>query len=87
MSTGCGLIKRLGECKTQGIKKTSFLKRKGGGQTLSEGFQSTFSIFHWLKHCGVVRVVSWEVIGNRGLNKDRGKVAAELAAGVCPVPL
>lgn len=39
-----------------------------GEQTLSEGFQSTFNIFHWLKHCVVVRVVSWEGIGNRGLN-------------------
>lgn len=39
-----------------------------GKQTLSEGFQSTFSIFYWLKYCGVVRVASWEVIGNRGLN-------------------
>lgn len=39
-----------------------------GEQTLSVGFQSTFSIFHWLKLCGVVRVASREVIGNRGLN-------------------
>lgn len=39
-----------------------------GEQTLSEAFQSTFSIFQWLKHCGVVRVAYWEVIDNRGLN-------------------
>lgn len=39
-----------------------------GEQTLSRGISKYISIFHWLKHCVVVRVVSWEVIGSRGLN-------------------
>lgn len=80
------LIERLGECKTQGIKKNSFSRGNKHCQSDFKVHLVFFTGWSTLELSGYC-LGRWLVIGVWIRIKDTGKVAAELFAGVCPVPL